>query len=63
MVAKKGLGRGLDAMIDIPAKKIVQPDSSAKVEDNKAEVMININEIEPNREQPRKNGDQDILIE
>lgn len=63
MVAKKGLGRGLDAMIDIPAKKMVQPDSSKKTEDNKAEVMININEIEPNREQPRKNFDEDALME
>lgn len=65
MVAKRGLGRGLDSMIPTPAKSIAVPEGKKKAENEKkvGEVMININEIEPNREQPRKNFDEDALAE
>ena len=46
----KGLGKGLDALI---------PESSAR----KEEVMVKISEVEPNRNQPRKNFDEDALLE
>ena len=32
-------------------------------EEKKDEVMVNINKVEPNREQPRKNFDEDALLE
>ena len=65
MVAKKGLGRGLDSMIPDPGKKVAATTKkeTVPVEKTGAEVMINISEIEPNREQPRKNFDEDALAE
>lgn len=54
----KGLGKGLDSLI---------PDKVGSVEVNeevsKDEVMVNINKVEPNREQPRKKFDEDALLE
>lgn len=49
---KGGLGRGLDALFD---------DNS--MEDTKSTVKLKINEIEPNREQPRKSFDEEALEE
>lgn len=58
-VKKAGLGKGLDSMI---------PDKIGKVQKNQAEVekpdiMMDITKVEPNREQPRKNFDEDALLE
>ena len=54
----KGLGKGLDSLI---------PDkvgNSEPVEEHKQnEFMVNINKVEPNKEQPRKNFDEDALLE
>lgn len=58
---KRGLGKGLDSMIPekVGAEKAVK-----KEEDNVSrETMININEIEPNKGQPRKNFNEDGLQE
>ena len=69
MAAKRnGLGKGLDSLI--PDKK-VKPAVSGKTEEkvkkeelNKSgEIMVKINEVEPNREQPRKDFDEDALME
>ena len=61
MAARKGgLGKGLDAMIPINPKKDVSRETNEKAVDG---VLININKIEPNREQPRKNFDEDALLE
>lgn len=61
MPAKKmGLGKGLDAMI--PAKK----SASAGMEDREpgnGETVLKINEVEPNKNQPRKNFNEDSLLE
>ncbi|MDR1531818.1 MAG: ParB/RepB/Spo0J family partition protein [Clostridiales bacterium] len=53
---KKGLGKGLDALIGGPAAYIVTDDGGAALE-------LDINKIEPNREQPRKNFDEESLNE
>lgn len=54
----KGLGKGLDSLI---------PDKVGNVEINEEpkqdEFMVNINQVEPNKEQPRKNFDEDALLE
>lgn len=54
----KGLGKGLDSLI---------PDKVGNVEtdeeDKKNEFMVNINKVEPNKQQPRKNFDEDALLE
>lgn len=60
---KKGLGKGLDSMIPEKVEKI-KPEASKKQEENVSrETLININEIEPNKEQPRKNFDEDTIQE
>ena len=59
MAAKRGLGRGIDAMIsgdDTKAKKVVK-------EVIKEEETIDINKIEPNSHQPRKNFNEDKIHE
>lgn len=54
----KGLGKGLDSLIP---DKVGITDVSEEIK--KDEVMVNINKVEPNREQPRKNFDEDALLE
>ena len=67
-IKKKGLGKGLDSLIpDNKSVKYVTPDKSAEAKkeaEEKAGVqMMKINEVEPNRDQPRKNFDEDALLE
>ncbi|MSS62951.1 ParB/RepB/Spo0J family partition protein [Velocimicrobium porci] len=57
MVAKRGLGKGLDSMIPEKAHKDEKKDNVSR------ETLIGINEIEPNKSQPRKNFDEDALQE
>lgn len=63
----KGLGKGLDALIpeDSSRKVTVRPKKETVVEKviKKEEVMVKTSDIEPNREQPRKNFDEDALLE
>ena len=60
MAARKGgLGKGLDSMIPDKIGK-TQKD---QVEAVKPDTMMDINKVEPNREQPRKNFDEDALLE
>ena len=63
----KGLGKGLDALIpEESSRKIAaKPKKETVVEKvvKKEEVMIKTSDIEPNREQPRKNFDEDALLE
>ena len=59
MAAKRGLGKGIDAMIsgdDTKAKKVVK-------EVIKEVDTIDINKIEPNSNQPRKNFNEDKIHE
>ena len=55
---KSGLGKGLDVLIPINSGF----DEEEKSE-KKGEVILNINDIEPNREQPRKMFNEDSLEE
>ena len=62
MVTKKGLGKGLDSMI--PDKIEHQNSENKDLKDNVSrETLIKINEIEPNKGQPRKSFDEDSLQE
>ena len=62
MAAKKGgLGKGLDSLI--PAKTSPSGTKSKKETDDKDIIYVDINKIEPNPDQPRKNFDEDKLIE
>ena len=58
----RGLGKGLDALIPSTGaepKKVKEKE--VKIE--KPDSIVDINKVEPNREQPRKNFDEDALLE
>lgn len=57
---KKGLGKGLDALIPPGAKKDVGKNLPKETRER---VMMDINRVEPNRAQPRKTFDEDSLLE
>lgn len=66
IMAARGLGKGLDSLIpnavgEAKAKKEV---SKEKVEERTTpDTMVKITMVEPNRKQPRKNFDEDALLE
>ena len=75
-VKRNGLGKGLDSLIPNISDKLTKPEtkknnSEVKVspakkikEDPKAsEILLKINQVEPNRDQPRKEFDEDALLE
>ena len=63
MAMKRGLGRGLDALI--PADVMLEPEKKHSEKEEKADgaTLVKITMVEPNREQPRKNFDEDYLQE
>ncbi len=75
-VKRNGLGKGLDSLIPNKSDKLAKPEtkknnSETKVspakkvkEDQKtSEILLKINQVEPNRDQPRKEFDEDALLE
>ncbi len=62
MAVKKGLGKGLGGkgLDSVIADKI---GSSEGTDGEKQEVLVSISKVEPNKEQPRKNFDEDALLE
>lgn len=68
MAAARGLGKGLDALIpsginEKVKKEEVKEKQEKKTEKLEGETIVNITKVEPNREQPRKNFDEDALEE
>ena len=66
MAASRGLGKGLDALIPvgINEKKAKAGNiNEENAERKEGEKLVNITKVEPNREQPRKNFDEDALVE
>lgn len=62
-VKNKGLGRGLDKLIQENKNvKTVKPENTSKEASN-GELMVKINSVEPNKDQPRKNFEEDALLE
>lgn len=59
---KNGLGKGLDSLIPDKANKPVAK-TAEKNEKVVEGILVNINKVEPNRDQPRKNFDEDALLE
>ncbi len=61
-VKKTGLGKGLDTLIPnkTPGKKVTELKAATV---GKIEEEIDINKVEPNKGQPRKNFNEDSLIE
>ena len=61
-VKKGGLGKGIDSLITDKVKSNIFQDNQGD-ETNKPILSLNITKVEPNREQPRKNFDEDALQE
>nr|WP_303183171.1 ParB/RepB/Spo0J family partition protein [Lachnoclostridium phocaeense] len=66
-VKRKGLGKGLDSLIPENKSAKVSSSESKKTEETaelkSGEQMMKINMVEPNREQPRRNFEEDALLE
>jgi len=62
---KAGLGKGLDSLITNKVAPTKPADTTAAKKDEKVieGILMDIKKVEPNREQPRKNFDEDALIE
>ncbi len=60
MAVKKGLGKGLDALIP---EATIESKGKKNEENLTPDRMIKITAVEPNRDQPRKNFDEDALLE
>ena len=68
MAAKRGLGKGLDSLIpnkleDETKKAAVTAGSKEVSQEDGPVTIVNITKVEPNRDQPRKNFDEDALEE
>lgn len=63
-MAARGLGKGLDALIpNIAVENKNNSAANGKTEEKEPETIVKITKIEPNREQPRKNFDEEALQE
>lgn len=63
-MAARGLGKGLDALIpNVAADSNKKNKVEKEIEEKEQETVVKITKIEPNREQPRKNFDEDALQE
>lgn len=61
--AARGLGKGLDSLIPAAVPKAEPVETETKKEENAQGTYVKITKVEPNREQPRKNFDEDALQE
>ena len=62
-MAKRGLGKGLDSLIPSNVMESTKSQTSSKEKSEEGAVIVKISMVEPNREQPRKNFDEDSLQE
>lgn len=65
-VKRGGLGKGLDSLITDKVgsgNNTAETASAKKAEPDKDVTFVKIGKVEPNREQPRKNFDEDALLE
>jgi ParB family chromosome partitioning protein len=69
MALKRGLGKGLDSLIptnvmmESEVKHTTVSTASSAEEGKDGTLMVKLSKVEPNREQPRKNFDEDSLQE
>lgn len=64
-MAARGLGKGLDSLIPSTLGETKSKKETTKQDkvNNGPETLVKITKVEPNREQPRKNFDEDALLE
>ena len=69
MALKRGLGKGLDSLIptnvmmESEVKHATVSTASSAEEEKDGTLMVKLSKVEPNRDQPRKNFDEDSLQE
>ena len=63
--ASRGLGKGLEALIPDKSGKenSIEKSVAASITSERSDTLVKISKVEPNREQPRKNFDEDALEE
>ena len=63
-MAARGLGKGLDSLIpNTSGESKGKADKGTGTENKNPETMVKLTAVEPNRDQPRKNFDEDALLE
>ena len=67
-VKRNGLGKGLDSLIPNKTEKNAKTEKKTEQKNEESqsssgEILVKINQVEPNREQPRKEFDEDSLME
>ena len=63
-MAARGLGKGLDSLIpNTIGESKGKADKGTGTENKNPETMVKLTAVEPNRDQPRKNFDEDALLE
>ena len=64
-VKRNGLGKGLDSLIPDKKieKKVVVSEKKEEATTKNGQIMMKINDVEPNRDQPRKHFEEDALLE
>ena len=62
-MAVRGLGKGLDALIPSSVTESKSKSSKKETTNINPDTYVDINKVEPNREQPRKHFDEDALLE
>ena len=62
-MAKRGLGKGLDSLIPSNVMETTKSPAPSKEKNEEGAVVVKLSMVEPNREQPRKNFDEDSLQE
>ena len=64
-VKRSGLGKGLDSLIPDTKmeKKVIKPVVKEETTAGNGQTMMKINDVEPNRDQPRKHFEEDALLE
>lgn len=62
-VRKPGLGKGLDSLIPDHHSEKPLNNEAGQADDKDGVLMVKLSKVEPNREQPRKQFDEDSLLE
>lgn len=62
-MAARGLGKGLDLLIPNTVGETKKEKEKSKTKEDAGQVVVKITQVEPNREQPRKNFVEDSLQE
>lgn len=64
-IKRSGLGKGLDSLIPDTKmeKKVIKPVVKEETTAGNSQTMMKINDVEPNRDQPRKHFEEDALLE